>query len=275
MVSSEFQAMSTLFRVIPEMVARPVGWGSYESVEDTHFFVCEFRELNDGIPDPYPFASLMAELHKRGVSPDGKFGMPYVTFGGNNPQYFPVTDKWEECFTTGIRAIFAAEFKTHGADEDIEELTTAIVEKVIPRLLRPLESDGRTVTPRLVHGDLWDGNASVDVNTGAPMIYDATPLYAHSEYDLGPWKIQRHKMTQAYIDEYVKHFPQTEPIEEFDDRLWLYCLRFDMHASSLYPGNLRFRNICKDNMRRLIKRYGEGYETYQARKNSEALSRQS
>jgi protein-ribulosamine 3-kinase len=42
--------------------------------------------------------------------------------------------------------------------------------------------------------------------------------------DLGPWKIQRHKMTQAYIDEYVKHFPKTEPMEEFDDRLWLYCL---------------------------------------------------
>lgn len=244
MVSSEFEAMSTLFRLIPEMVARPVAWGSYESSEDTHFFVCEFRELSDGIPDPYPFASLMAELHERGISSDGKFGMPYVTFGGNNPQFFPVTDNWEECFTAGIRAIFAAELKSQGADEDMEELTTTILEKVIPRLLRPLEAEGRTVTPRLVHGDLWDGNTSVDVHTGGPMIFDATPLYAHSECkssapqgnavkeswlmgdidDLGPWKIQRHKMTDAYIDEYVKHFPKTEPIDEFDDRLWLYCL---------------------------------------------------
>lgn len=273
MVSSEFEAMSALYRVMPEMVARPVAWGSYESLEDTHFFVCEFRELSDEIPDPYPFAALMAELHKRGTSADGMFGMPYVTFGGNNPQYFPVTNNWEECFTAGLQAIFAAERKTHGADDEMDQMTTIILEKVIPRLLRPLETEGRTVIPRLVHGDLWDGNTSVDVNTGGPMIYDATPLYAHSEYDLGPWKIQRHKMTQAYIDEYVKHSPKSEPIAEFDDRLWLYCLRFDMHASSLYPGNLRFRNICKDNMRRLIERYGEGYEGYLAKKNLETQSK--
>lgn len=181
MVSSEFEAMILLFRVIPEMVARPVACGSYESADDTHFFVCEFCELSDDIPDPHPFASLVAELHKRGVSPNGKFGMPYVTFGGNAPQLFPVTESWEECFTTGIRGVFAAELKSQGADEDIEILTSTVLEKVIPRLLRPLAEDGRTITPRLVHGDLWDGNASVDVKTGKPMIFDATPLYAHSE----------------------------------------------------------------------------------------------
>lgn len=58
--------------------------------------------------------------------------------------------------------------------------------KIIPRLLRPLESEGRTLTPCIVHGDLWDGNASVDVNTGHPMIFDGTPLYAHNECKLSP-----------------------------------------------------------------------------------------
>ncbi|KAH8886230.1 hypothetical protein GQ53DRAFT_828231 [Thozetella sp. PMI_491] len=88
MASSEFEAMTTLYQIMPEMVAPPVAWGSYESSPDTHFFVCEFRELSDDIPDPYPFASPMAELHKRGVNAEGKFGMPSVTFGGNNPQFF-------------------------------------------------------------------------------------------------------------------------------------------------------------------------------------------
>jgi protein-ribulosamine 3-kinase len=190
MTSSEFEAMTALYQIMPEMVARPVACGSYESSPDTYFFVCEFRELSDDIPDPYPFASLMAELHKRGVNAEGKFGMPIVTFGGNNPQFFPVTENWEECFTTGIQAIFAAELKTHGPDENIEELTNAILEKVIPRLLRPLETEGRTVTPRLVHGDLWDGNTAVDVNTGNPMIYDATPLYAHNECKFSSARVQ-------------------------------------------------------------------------------------
>ncbi|XMA09023.1 hypothetical protein WAI453_001814 [Rhynchosporium graminicola] len=226
MVPSEFQSMGVLYNVIPEMVARPVGWGSYESVPDTHFFVCEFHELSEDVPDVADFPALEAEMHKRGVSPDGKFGFSLETFGGNNPQMFP---------------------------------------KVIPRLLRPLETEGRTVVPRLVHGDLWDGNASVDVSTGSPLIFDATPLYAHNEYELGPWRGARHKMTRAYVEEHMKHFQVSEPAVEFNDRGELYCLRFDMHASSLYPGNLRFRGIVKDTMHKLLDKYGEGYEGYAER----------
>ena len=42
--------------------------------------------------------------------------------------------------------------------------------------------------------------------------------------ELGPWIVSRHQMTNAYVDEYVKHFPISEPSEEFDDRGELYCL---------------------------------------------------
>ncbi|CZT50968.1 uncharacterized protein RSE6_12045 [Rhynchosporium secalis] len=246
MVSSEFQSMGVLYKVIPEMVARPVGWGSYQSVLDTHFFVCEFRELSEDVPDVADFPALVAEMHKRGVSPDGKFGFSLETFGGNNPQMFPVSDTWEECFSKGMQGIFAAELKTHGPDEEIEMLTKAMVEKVIPRLLRPLETEGGTVVPRLVHGDLWDGNASVDVSTGSPLIFDATPLYAHNEYELGPWRGARHKMTRAYVEEYMKHFQVSEPAVEFNDRGELYCL-------------------VKDTMHKLLDKYGEGYEGYAER----------
>jgi protein-ribulosamine 3-kinase len=163
------------------MVAKPVAWGSYESIPDTHFFVTEFHEMSEDVPDVADFPALVAELHKRGVSPDGKFGFPFKTYGGNNPQQFPISDTWEECYTKGMQGIFAAEMATHGADEEMEHLENMMVEKVIPRLLRPLETGGRSIAPRLVHGDLWDGNASVDVATGHPMIFDATPLYAHNE----------------------------------------------------------------------------------------------
>ncbi|CZS96635.1 uncharacterized protein RAG0_05888 [Rhynchosporium agropyri] len=172
---------------------------------------------------------------------------------------FPVSDTWEDCFSKGMQGIFAAELKTHGPDEEIEMLTKAMVEKVIPRLLRPLETEGRTVVPRLVHGDLWDGNASVDVSTGSPLIFDATP-YMLTTNELGPWRGARHKKTRAYVEEYMKHFQVSEPAVEFNDRRELYCLRFDMHASSLYPGNLRFRGIVKDTMYKLLDKYGEGYE---------------
>jgi len=266
MVSAEFEAMSALFKIMPEIIARPVGWGSYESFPDTYFFVCEYHEMSEDIPDLSDFPALIAEMHKRGISPDGKFGFPLETFSGNAAQNFPVTDTWEECFSRGIQKIFAAETKTHGRDEELESLTTAMVEKVIPRLLRPLETEGRKITPTLVHGDMWEGNCSVDVATGSPMIFDAAPLYAHNEYELGAWRPPRHKITRAYIDEYIKHYQVSEPAEEFDDRGEMYCVRFDMHASSLFSGNTRFRKIGQETMSRLVKKYDEGYEGYAKRK---------
>lgn len=66
-------------------------------------------------------------------------------------------------------------------DGEFEELKKEVMDKVVPRLLRPLETGGRSITPCLVHGDLWDGNASVDVDTGRPIIFDGAPLYAHNE----------------------------------------------------------------------------------------------
>lgn len=181
MVSSEYQAMSILYKVVPEMVAEPIGWGAYEEMEDTYFFVVRFHELTGDIPDVSDFPAMIAEMHKRGVSPDGKFGLDLITYGGNKPQYFPPSDTWEECFSQGMRSLLEQEEATHGPDDELTELKAALFDKIIPRLLRPLETEGRKLTPSLVHGDLWDGNASVDVNTGTPMIFDATVFYAHNE----------------------------------------------------------------------------------------------
>jgi fructosamine-3-kinase len=60
-------------------------------------------------------------------------------------------------------------------------LRQEIIAKVIPRLLRPLETEGRSVIPQLVHGDLWDGNTAVDAVTEKPLIFDACSSYAHHE----------------------------------------------------------------------------------------------
>lgn len=182
MVSAEFEAMTVLYKAAPDMVAKPIAWGSYEAIPDTHFFLCEFLEMSSDKPDGAEFAALIAAFHERSVSPDGKFGFPYTTFGGRNPQKFPVSDSWEECYAQGMQVIFAAELETHGRDEELEFLTTTTIEKVIPRLLGVLrDANGGQIIPRLVHGDLWNGNIAVDAATTKPIIFDATPLYAHNE----------------------------------------------------------------------------------------------
>ena len=181
MVSSEYEAMKVLHSVIPEMVAEPLAWGTYKAEPDTYFFVCRFCELSEDIPSLSDFPALVAQLHKRGVSKTGEFGFPFTTFGGKNAMKFPTSKTWEECFSKGIAALFDSEEQAQGPEEEMTRLREGIMTKVIPRLLRPLETEGRKLTPRLVHGDLWDGNTSVDVNTGSPVIFDGTPLYAHNE----------------------------------------------------------------------------------------------
>jgi hypothetical protein len=45
--------------------------------------------------------------------------------------------------------------------EEMKNCLHPLFEKVIPRLLRPMETDGRTVKPSLIHGDLcryWERN---------------------------------------------------------------------------------------------------------------------
>jgi hypothetical protein len=56
---------------MPEMVANPVAWGSFVDIPDTYFFIQKFHEMSEDIPDFTDFPALIAEMHQRGVSPDG------------------------------------------------------------------------------------------------------------------------------------------------------------------------------------------------------------
>lgn len=80
-----------------------------------------------------------------------------------------------------MKSTFSIEEDAQGPDEEMKKDVELLFDKVIPRLLRPLETGGRSIQPRFVHGDLWDGNASTDVATGPPIIFDAASHYCHNE----------------------------------------------------------------------------------------------
>ena len=131
--------------------------------------------------DIQTFTAKVAELHTKGVSPTGKYGFSVPTFMGQMPQYTAWTDSWEEFFTNSMQQLMAIIEESQGPDVELKMLFGQMISKVIPRLLRPLETGGRQIKPSLVHGDLYSGNVSVDAVTGGPILYDATCLYAHNE----------------------------------------------------------------------------------------------
>jgi hypothetical protein len=69
-----------------------------------------------------------------------------------------------------------------GPDEDFTRLKKVFFERVIPRYLRPMESDGRSIEPCLIHNDLWPGN--VKPRTDSPdtvAIVDSAAIWGHFE----------------------------------------------------------------------------------------------
>lgn len=181
MVSGEFVSMSSLFKALPYIVPRPYASGSYASDPNIHFFLCSFVDMDEDLPDVQKLARGLAELHMNGVNPEGRYGFYVPTLQGTIPQYTEWTETWEEFFSNSIRLVFENEEKSQGFDEEVHELCRLTLEKVVPRLLRPLETGGRKIQPRLVHGDIWDGNVSTNLDSNTPVIYDATCIYAHNE----------------------------------------------------------------------------------------------
>ncbi|KAI1180618.1 Fructosamine kinase-domain-containing protein [Nemania sp. FL0916] len=247
MVMGEFESMNTAYNVLPGFVPKPVAWGTYASIPDTHFFLCEFREMINDMPDPPQFATSLSILYQKSVSPTGKFGFHVSTYAGNLPQHVSWDDSWESFFTKSMRWALDLEIERKGPNKELEMLTLILFDKVMPRLLRPLESEGRTVKPSLVHGDLWYANSGIDIKNGEPLVFDACCFYAHNECKFGA----------EYIAAYNSLVQISAPEEDFEGRLDLYRLRFDTHVSALFVENDTLRTQVLDVMRDLIKRYGQ------------------
>ena len=182
MVSGEFFSQSTLYAAVPDFTPKPYAWGTYAADSNVHFFLCEFMDMDEvTLPDPQKFARGLAKLHRTTVSPTGKYGFPVAALQGLVPQFGDWTDTWEEFFSRSFRQLVESEEKAQGLDLEMRKLEEATFNKVIPRLLRPLETGGRSIRPCLVHGDIWDGNVATNLVSNHRVIFDSTCIYAHNE----------------------------------------------------------------------------------------------
>lgn len=90
-------------------------------------------------------------------------------------------DKWEDWFARQFRMDIDFEQSLRGPDPEMDELLEPFIEKVIPRLLRPLQTGGRSINPSLVHTDIWHENIHRDRTSQKPIIFDACCVYGHHE----------------------------------------------------------------------------------------------
>ncbi|KAI1503036.1 Fructosamine kinase-domain-containing protein [Biscogniauxia marginata] len=263
MSEGEFASMSELHAVNPDFVPRPVAWGSYRDIPNTHFFLAEFLELIDKLPEPEDLARSLAGFHKsaEAASPSGKYGFHSTTWSGVVPRENEWCDTWEEYFTRELTHRLELEKDRHPLDVEMERLSKQLLQKVVPRLLRPLTDHG-SIRPVLLHGDLWDKNIAINAKTRKPVIFDAGCIYGHNEYEIGLWRSTRYNFSSEHINAYFRHFPPAEPREDFADRGLLYSISMDLCASYVHQCGLPYQNLAKSTMRYLIGKYSGGYEEW-------------
>ncbi|KAI6085531.1 Fructosamine kinase-domain-containing protein [Hypoxylon rubiginosum] len=274
MVESEYKCLrdiDELANSVGNITPIPVACGEY--IEDVYFLVCTFLDMEIKLPPPEVFAPLVAKLHRNSSqtekdceNPGKKFGKHsgFMTFHGNVRVNHKFSDTWEGYFKNSTWNLLHLEQEVRGFTKEIELLTESFFSKVIPRLLRPLETSGRSISPCFIHGDLWHENVGVDKETGNPVIFDPACFWAHNEYELGVWSQEWNDLSKDnYREEYHKHFPPSEPVEDCDDRNILYGIRVNILDSILYKKERKYRANFIADMRKLINKYPGGFLEWQ------------
>jgi fructosamine-3-kinase len=184
MALGEYESQMELAKYIPDNVVVPLAYGTLENDPSASFFLAIFRNLSEKTATPAQLVDALEKLHNNSVSPNGKFGFHVMTFNGVVPIVNDWCDTWEEYFSRQLRSDIKWEQGIRGPDPEFDAIADEFFQKVIPRLLRPLETGGRSIKPSLVHGDLWQGNAQIDMVTQQLVLFDSCCCYAHNECKL-------------------------------------------------------------------------------------------
>lgn len=261
MVRGEYESSQAIRAVTPSFAPAPLGWGTVSSDPDVHFFLQDFHEMDEGGPDMEKFGLKLGEMHQKSAemhlqmkaslesSGKPKFGFHVTTHNGNLPQDNGWTDRWEDFFVQGLKRMLELEERAQGPPPDeMKNLLPALFGKVIPRLIRPMETHGRHIKPCLIHGDMWHGNTATDVETNEPIVFDPCCFFGHNECQATPLPpilyaslitsfifpytddlrtmrgSTRSKFSSEWLKAYLKHYPATFPAEDVESRNALYYL---------------------------------------------------
>ena len=188
----------------------------------------EYLDTAREIPTPGDLCPQIAAIHRDSVSPEERFGFPVPSYLGKFPQPIEWEEKWAVIFARMLDSLCKFECEAHGPWLLNLPAFRTLVDQTVPRLLNPLQCDGRSIKPCLVHGNLSINNAAFNAATGDLVLFSPSAIYAHNEYELGMWRRKNATLSWPYFREYQLHMPPSEPAEQWDDRITLYSIQFNL-----------------------------------------------
>jgi fructosamine-3-kinase len=270
MFTGEHESMNAIHNAVPSLCPKSYGHGQFTESKGMSFLVTDFLDLSGrssgrgSSGSGMTLAQKLAKLHTTPAPiPEGynkpQFGFPATTCCGDTPQDNTYSSSWADFYANRrLHFISNQSKKSNGADKQLENLVEQTCTKVVPRLIGDSHlNSGKGVTPVVVHGDLWSGNASRGKLPGMTepedVIYDSSACYAHSEFELGIMKMFG-GFGGSFLKEYHKLVPKTEPADEYEDRVALYELYHHLNHHALFGGG--YRSGAVRIMKDLIAKYG-------------------
>ncbi|KAL1301598.1 hypothetical protein AAFC00_005828 [Neodothiora populina] len=266
-------SMKAIHDVVPTLCPRSYGHGKFGENSSKHFLVTDFLDLSprfgssSSSSSAPSLAAKLAKLHTTPApTPQGynrpQFGFPATTCCGDTPQGNSYKSSWADFYAENrLMFILKRSEASNGSDRELRQMIETTAYKVVPRLLGDDHlNDGKGVTPVVVHGDLWSGNASKGKLPGMQdsedVIFDSSAVYAHSEFELGIMNMFG-GFGRDFFSEYHKLVPKTEPVEEYKDRVDLYELYHRLNHYAMFGGG--YRSGAARIMKGLIDKYGDDY----------------
>jgi protein-ribulosamine 3-kinase len=264
MTEGEYHSARTIDAVVRTLVPKSVTWGQYyDGDSQVCFIVSDYHSMNfSADPDPVQFAEKLFNLPTKGESPNGMFGFAVPTALGKFERTVRWETSWAKCFTNQLRDVIKYDNEVNGTWPAYDAACTQLIDQVIPRLLRALQSDGRSIEPALIHGDLWEQNVGIDKETGQAILFDPGSTYAHNEMEFGTWRCswatyfkkpeedpdkskcvkprdsKPHEFKDSvYLRLYKTYVQESDPQEEWDDRNRLYSLHPNLNNSAGHRGS--------------------------------------
>lgn len=268
MFTGEYASLNAVHNAVPTLCPKSFGHGKLADSPSKSFLVTDFLDLFGGSASrasgTQSLAQKLAKLHTTPApTPEGydrpQFGFPATTCCGDTPQDNSFNASWADFYANNrLRFILSRSQKSNGQDKELASLVEETCTKVVPRLIGDDHlNNGKGITPVVVHGDLWSGNASKGMLPGMQqpedVVFDPSACYAHSEFELGIMKMFG-GFGGSFLSEYHKLCLKTEPVEEYEDRVALYELYHHLNHAALFGGG--YRSGAVSIMKRLLKTYG-------------------
>lgn len=267
MFAGEHASLSAIRAAVPDLCPQSHGHGTFASNKSTSFLVTDFLTLRggrgSGKGSGRSLAQKLAQLHTTPAPvPEGyekpMFGFPVPTCCGDTAQDNTYSSSWADFYADRrLRFILRRSEARNGKDRELASLVEDTAAKLVPRLLGDGHLGGKKgITPVVVHGDLWSGNASRGVlgegGEATDVVYDSSACYAHSEFEMGIMKM--FGGFGEVLREYHELVPKTEPVDEYEDRVALYELYHHLNHHAMFGGG--YRGGAVSIMKRLLAKYG-------------------